>query len=47
MDAGRDLLRARGARYWSVAVVEANTAAVRLYERAGFRPYYRNLLGSL
>jgi ribosomal protein S18 acetylase RimI-like enzyme len=45
MDAARDLLRARGAGYWSVGVVEANAAAVRLYERAGFRPYYRQLLG--
>ena len=30
---------------WAVGVVEANAGAVRLYERAGFRPYYRNLLG--
>jgi ribosomal protein S18 acetylase RimI-like enzyme len=47
MDAARDLLRAQGARYWSVGVVEANTGAVRLYERSGFRPYYRELLGRL
>lgn len=45
MAAGRDILRERGVEYWSVAVVEANADAVRLYERAGFRPYYRNLLG--
>jgi ribosomal protein S18 acetylase RimI-like enzyme len=45
MDAARDLLRARGARFWSVGVVEANDGAVRLYERNGFRPYYREMLG--
>jgi ribosomal protein S18 acetylase RimI-like enzyme len=47
MDASRDLLRARGASFWSVGVVEANTDAVRLYERAGFQPFYRQLLGPL
>ncbi len=47
MDAGRELLRTHGAAFWSVAVVEANTAAVRLYKRAGFQPYYRQLLGPL
>ena len=45
MDAARDLLVAHQAGYWSVSVVEANEAAVRLYERAGFRPFYRQLLG--
>jgi ribosomal protein S18 acetylase RimI-like enzyme len=43
----RRLLRERGISHWSVGVVEANTAAVRLYEREGFRPYYRNLLARL
>ena len=43
----RDQLRSRGIVYWSVAVVEANDAAVRLYEREGFRPYYRLLLGEV
>jgi len=47
MDASRDLLRAHGASFWSVGVVEVNTDAVRLYERAGFQPFYRQLLGPL
>jgi ribosomal protein S18 acetylase RimI-like enzyme len=41
----RSELRNRSVEYWSVAVVEANEAAVRLYQREGFRAYYRNLLG--
>jgi GNAT superfamily N-acetyltransferase len=45
--AARERLRAEGIRHWSVAVVEANAAAVRLYEREGFRPYYRHLLAPL
>ena len=47
MDASRDLLRAQGAGYWTVGVVEVNTDAVRLYERAGFQPFYRQLLGQV
>jgi ribosomal protein S18 acetylase RimI-like enzyme len=42
--AARDSLRERGIGYWSVSVVEANAAAERLYEREGFRPFYRSLL---
>jgi hypothetical protein len=30
-----------------VAVVEANAAAVRIYEREGFRAYHRLLLGEV
>lgn len=40
----RDELRRRGIEYWAVAYVEANDGAQRLYERAGFRAYYRNML---
>lgn len=40
-------LRAEGVAYWTVGVVEANEGATRLYERAGFRPYYRNLMARL
>jgi ribosomal protein S18 acetylase RimI-like enzyme len=47
MDAARDLLRAQGVGYWSVGVVAANAGALRLYERNGFRPYYRELLARL
>jgi ribosomal protein S18 acetylase RimI-like enzyme len=45
LDACRSELVSRRIEYWSVAVVEANAAAVRLYERVGFRPYYRLMLG--
>lgn len=47
IEAARDLLSAHGVDYWTVAVVEANAGAVRLYERHGFRPYYRQLLAPL
>src|ERR1017187_86439 len=35
---------AGGVEFWSVDVVESNPA-VRLYERAGFRPNYRKMFG--
>ena len=41
----RHELRNRGIEYWAVGYVEANHGAQRLYEREGFRPYYRNMLG--
>lgn len=47
IEACAERLRAEGVRYWGVAVVEANEGATRLYERAGFRPYYRNLMAEL
>jgi ribosomal protein S18 acetylase RimI-like enzyme len=47
LDAARERFRQQGMEFWSVAVVEANEAAVRMYERAGFGPYYRNLLGRI
>lgn len=47
IEACAERLRAEGVRYWGVAVVEANEGAARLYERAGFRPYYRNLMAEL
>ncbi len=47
MAACRDELSSHGIVYWTVAVVEANAGAVRLYEREGFRPYYRLLLGGV
>lgn len=43
LGACRDSLRAEGIVYWGVGVVEANEGATRLYEKAGFRPYYRLL----
>jgi len=42
---GRERLRAEGVSHWAVGVVEANEGATRLYERAGFRPFYREMLG--
>jgi ribosomal protein S18 acetylase RimI-like enzyme len=47
IEACRERLRAEGITHWTVAVVEANEGATRLYERMGFRPYYRQLLAEL
>jgi hypothetical protein len=43
---------ARGARgcsprFWAVGVVEVSEDATRLYERAGFRRFYLNLMARL
>lgn len=43
----RRLLREEGITHWAVAVVEVNADATRLYEREGFRPFYRQLLGEV
>ncbi len=45
IEAARMRLRERGVRFWSVAVVEKNAGATRLYRRHGFQNYYRQLLG--
>lgn len=47
IEACREKLRAEGIRHWAVGVVEANEAAIHLYERFGFRPYYREMLGEV
>lgn len=47
IEACRELLRKDGISHWAVAVVEANSDATRLYEREGFRPFYRQLLGEV
>jgi ribosomal protein S18 acetylase RimI-like enzyme len=47
IEACRERLRAEGVSHWSVSVVEANEGATRLYERAGFRPFYRDLLAEV
>jgi ribosomal protein S18 acetylase RimI-like enzyme len=44
LDSCRGELQTRGIDFWSVDVVESNPA-VRLYERAGFRPNYRKMFG--
>jgi ribosomal protein S18 acetylase RimI-like enzyme len=41
----RETLREAGIEYWTVGVVEGNDGAARLYERAGFRPFFRDLGG--
>jgi GNAT superfamily N-acetyltransferase len=45
IEACRARLRAEGVTHWAVGVVEANEGATRFYEGAGFRPFYRELLG--
>lgn len=40
-------LQRRGCSYWSIGVLEANHDAARLYERHGFRPWVRDMLGQL
>ena len=47
IEACRELLREDGISHWAVAVVEANADATRLYEREGFRPFYRQLLAEV
>jgi ribosomal protein S18 acetylase RimI-like enzyme len=47
LKACRNELRRRGARYWSIGVVEANSQAIDLYERLGFRPFVRSMLAAI
>ena len=47
LGAARERFRDQGIEWWSVAVVEANEGAVKMYEQAGFGPYYRHLLGRI
>jgi GNAT superfamily N-acetyltransferase len=47
IEACRERLREEGVTHWAVAVVEANADATRLYERAGFRPFYRQLMAEV
>jgi ribosomal protein S18 acetylase RimI-like enzyme len=47
IEACRGLLREQGITHWAVAVVEANAGATRLYEREGFRPFYRQLMAEI
>lgn len=47
IEACRARLREEGVSHWGVAVVEANADATRLYERVGFRPFYRQLLAEV
>lgn len=43
----RTELQRRRVSYWSIGVVETNSEAVQLYERLGFRPWTREMLGRL
>lgn len=45
IEAARALLRGEGVTHWSVTYFEQNADAGRLYERAGFRPFNRILMG--
>jgi len=47
IEACRERLRAEGVTHWAVGVVEGNEDATRLYERVGFRPFYRQLLAQV
>ncbi|HEU5252716.1 MAG TPA: GNAT family N-acetyltransferase [Solirubrobacterales bacterium] len=47
IEACRERLREEGITHWGVAVVEANADATRLYERVGFRSFYRQLLAEV
>ena len=40
----REELVAHGISYWSIGVIEGNTAAESLYRRVGFRPWNHSLL---
>ena len=39
----REALRALGVKWWSVSVVSANEGAIDLYEREGFRDFWRTM----
>jgi ribosomal protein S18 acetylase RimI-like enzyme len=45
--AARERMREAGITHWVVSVVDANTGAVRLYEREGFAPFERILIATL
>ncbi len=47
LEAVRQRLREERATYWSVTVVKGNDGADRLYERAGFRLYNRQMMAPL
>jgi ribosomal protein S18 acetylase RimI-like enzyme len=47
IEACRERLREEGVSHWSVGVVEDNAGATRLYEREGFRPFYRLLMAEV
>jgi GNAT superfamily N-acetyltransferase len=44
MDAALDAVAAEGVRAIGVGVVHSNVGGIRFYERAGFRPFYVELL---
>ena len=39
----RERLRELGVEWWSVSVVSANEGAIDLYEREGFRDFWRTM----
>ncbi|MFZ0041929.1 MAG: GNAT family N-acetyltransferase [Solirubrobacteraceae bacterium] len=46
LEAVRAELVDRGVAYWSIGVLAHNSAAARLYDRLGFRPWTQELLAS-
>jgi ribosomal protein S18 acetylase RimI-like enzyme len=47
IDHCRERLREMGAGWWSVSVVSANAGAIDLYEREGFRDFWRTMVAPL
>jgi len=47
VEACRNICREHGVTHWVVDVVDANSDAIRMYERQGFRPYYRLLMSEV
>jgi GNAT superfamily N-acetyltransferase len=45
--AARERLRDAGVEHWTVSAIDANPGALRLYEREGFRPFFRTLLARI
>jgi ribosomal protein S18 acetylase RimI-like enzyme len=43
----REVLKELGATWWSVSVVSANQGAIDLYEREGFRDFWRTMTAPL
>jgi ribosomal protein S18 acetylase RimI-like enzyme len=47
IDHCRERLREVGATWWSVSVVSANAGAIDLYEREGFRDFWRTMVAPI
>ncbi|BDZ46829.1 GNAT family N-acetyltransferase [Naasia aerilata] len=47
LDACKAALVEQGIRFWTIGVVEGNDRAMDLYQRFGFRPFYRDLAAEI